>query len=233
LFEIANHGTIFLDEITELPLPAQVKLLRVIQEGEIEKIGRTEKIKVDVRIIAASNRNVEEEVKEKRFREDLYYRLNVLPIFVPDLKKRVTDIPLLIDYFLSSISIDMSKDKPEIPDETMKVFMNYEWPGNVRELKNVVQRILFSSEGRITPLLAKRALGIPELIPEANEFGFGDIFNTENILPLKDMEKVLRERYFKFVRINSDSDTDAAKKLGLAPPNYYRMAKELGLKKNE
>ena len=233
LFEIANHGTIFLDEITELPLPAQVKLLRVIQEGEIEKIGRTEKIKVDVRIIAATNRNVEEEVKEKRFREDLYYRLNVLPIFVPDLKKRVTDIPLLIDYFLSSISIDMGKDKPEIPDETMKVFMNYEWPGNVRELKNVVQRMLFSSEGRITPLLAKRALGIQETIPEANEFGFGDIFNTENILPLKDMEKVLRERYFKFVRINSDSDTDAAKKLGLAPPNYYRMAKELGLKKNE
>ena len=127
----------------------------------------------------------------------------------------------------------MGKDKPEIPDETMKVFMNYEWPGNVRELKNVVQRMLFSSEGRITPLLAKRALVIQEKIPEANEFGFGDMFNTENILPLKDMEKVLRERYFKFVRINSDSDTDAAKKLGLAPPNYYRMAKELGLKKNE
>lgn len=233
LFEIANHGTIFLDEITELPLQAQVKLLRVIQDGEIEKIGRTEKIKVDVRIIAATNRNIEEEVKDKRFREDLYYRLNVLPIFVQDLKKRTSDIPLLIDYFLSNISIDMGKDKPEIPDESMKVFLNYEWPGNVRELKNVVQRMLFSSEGRITPLLAKRALGIQESIPEANEFGFGDIFNTENILSLKDMEKVLRERYFKFVRINSDSDTDAAKKLGLAPPNYYRMAKELGLKKTE
>jgi transcriptional regulator with GAF, ATPase, and Fis domain len=214
-------------------LPAQVKLLRVIQEGEIEKIGRTEKIKVDVRIIAATNRNVEEEVKEKRFREDLYYRLNVLPIYVPDLKKRVTDIPLLIDYFLSGISIDMGKDKPEIPDETMKVFLNYEWPGNVRELKNVVQRILFSDESSITPLLAKRALGMQESLREENEFGFGDIFNSENIISLKDMEKVLRERYFKFVRMNSDSDTDAAKKLGLAPPNYYRMAKELGLKKNE
>ncbi|HEX7358101.1 MAG TPA: sigma 54-interacting transcriptional regulator, partial [Ignavibacteriaceae bacterium] len=177
------------------------------------------------------NRNVEEEVREKRFREDLYYRLNVLPIFVPDLKKRASDIPLLIDYFLANISVDMGKDKPEIPDETMRVFLNYEWPGNVRELKNVVQRMLFSSESRITPLLAKRALGIQESIQENNEFGFGDIFNTENILPLKEMEKLLRERYFKFVRINSDSDTDAAAKLGLAPPNYYRMAKELGLKK--
>ena len=187
-------------------------------------------IKVDVRMIDATNRNVEEEVREKRFREDLYYRLNVLPIFVPDLKKRTSDIPLLIDYFLSNISIDMGKEKPEIPDETMKIFMSYEWPGNVRELKNVVQRILFSSQARITPLLANRALGISEETKPANEFGFGDMFNLDNIVPLKDMEKVLRERYFKFVRINSDSDTDAAKKLGLAPPNYYRMAKELGLK---
>ncbi len=230
LFEIANHGTIFLDEITELPLQAQVKLLRVIQDGEIEKIGRTEKLKVDVRIIAATNRNIEEEVKEKRFREDLYYRLNVLPIFVKDLKKRTSDIPLLIDYFLTNISIDMGKDKPEIPDESIKIFLNYEWPGNVRELKNVVQRMLFSSEARITPLQAKRALGISEIEQPDTAFGIGDMFNKENIIPLKDMEKALREKYFKFVRINSDSDTDAAKKLGLAPPNYYRMAKELGLK---
>lgn len=230
LFEIANHGTIFLDEITELPLQAQVKLLRVIQDGEIEKIGRIEKLKVDVRIIAATNRNIEEEVKEKRFREDLYYRLNVLPIFVPDLKRRTSDIPLLIDYFLSNISVDMGKDKPEIPDETMRIFLNYEWPGNVRELKNVVQRMLFSSEARITPYQAKRALGIPETAQQNSDPGFSDVFNKENIIPLKDMEKLIRERYFKFVRLNSDSDTDAAKKLGLAPPNYYRMAKELGLK---
>lgn len=230
LFEIANHGTIFLDEITELPLSAQVKLLRVIQDGEIEKIGRTEKIKVDVRIIAATNRNVEEEVKEKRFREDLYYRLNVLPLLVPDLRKRVSDIPLLIDYFLYNISIDMGKEKPEIPEETMRVFLNYEWPGNVRELKNVVQRILFSAEAKITIQRAKRALGVPESSDAGDDFGFGDLFNPDNILPLKDMEKIIRERYFKFVRLNSDSDTDTAKKLGLAPPNYYRMAKELGLK---
>ena len=162
LFEIANHGTIFLDEITELPLHTQVKLLRVIQDGDIEKIGRTEKIKVDVRVIAATNKNIEVEVKEKRFREDLYYRLNVLPIYVPDLNKRITDIPLLIDYFLSNISIDMGKDKPEIPDETMKIFLNYNWPGNVRELKNVIQRVLFNSAERVTPKHAMHALGTSE-----------------------------------------------------------------------
>jgi transcriptional regulator with GAF, ATPase, and Fis domain len=172
-------------------------------------------------------------VKEKRFREDLYYRLNVLPIYVPNLKSRTSDIPLLIDYFLSNISIDMGKDKPEIPEETMKVFLNYDWPGNVRELKNVVQRMLFTAEVSITTRQAKRALGILEDLKPVNEFGFGDVFNTENIISLKDMEKVLRERYFKFVRMNSSSDTEAANKLGLAPPNYYRMAKELGLKKTD
>jgi two-component system, NtrC family, response regulator AtoC len=230
LFEIADHGTIFLDEVTELPLQAQVKLLRVIQDGDIEKIGRTDKIKVNVRIIAATNRNIEEEVREKRFREDLYYRLNVLPISVPDLKKRGSDIPLLIDYFLTNISLDMGKDKPEIPPETTRVFLNYSWPGNVRELKNVVQRMLFSSESKITPLQAERALGIVENRNEKDSGSFSDIFDSENIVPLKDMERIVRERYFRFVRENSESDTDAAKKLGLAPPNYHRMAKELGLK---
>jgi len=230
LFEIANNGTIFLDEVTELPLQAQVKLLRVIQDGEIEKIGRTEKIKVDVRIIAATNRNIEEEVKEKRFREDLYYRLNVLSIYVPDLKKRDTDIPLLIDYFLTNISISMGKEKPEIPDETMKIFLNYDWPGNIRELKNVIQRLLFFSENKITPALARRSLGIHDEIKNTQELGVIDMFNADNIIPLKEIEKIIRERYFKFVRLNSESDTDAAKKLGLAPPNYYRMSKELGLK---
>jgi len=127
----------------------------------------------------------------------------------------------------------MGKDKPDIPEETLQVLLNYDWPGNVRELKNVVQRMLFTAEKNITPLQARRALGISEDLKPVNEFGFGDVFNHENIIPLKDMERVLRERYFKFVRLNSSSDTEAANKLGLAPPNYYRMAKELGLKKTE
>ncbi|MCK9211449.1 MAG: sigma-54 dependent transcriptional regulator [Ignavibacteriaceae bacterium] len=229
LFEVAHNGTIFLDEVTELPLPAQVKLLRVIQDGEIEKIGRTEKIKVDVRILAATNRNIEEEVKAKRFREDLYYRLNVLPIHVPDLKYRTTDIPILLDYFLTTMSIDMIREKPTFEDDAMKLLVNYDWPGNVRELKNVVQRLLFYDEKIITLKDAKLAIGkygFSEDIDEQN----GITFDRENILPLRDLELLVREKYFMFVRDNSNSDTDAAKKLGLAPPNYFRMAKELGMK---
>lgn len=230
LFEIANNGTVFLDEITELPLQAQVKILRVIQDGEIEKIGRTEKLRVDVRVIAATNRNIEEEVKAKRFREDLYYRLNVLPIYVPELKNRKEDIPLLTDYFLSMFSIDMGKDKPVIPQETIEIMINYDWQGNVRELKNVIQRFLFTDQSVITPAIAKRAIGIIDPISGIDSSDEYKFFSPNKIMPLKEMEKILREKYFRFVRENTSSDTEAAKQLGLAPPNYYRMCKELGLK---
>ena len=230
LFEIANNGTVFLDEITELPLQAQVKILRVIQDGEIEKIGRTEKLRVDVRVIAATNRNIEEEVKAKRFREDLYYRLNVLPIYVPELKNRKEDIPLLTDYFLSMFSVDMGKDKPVIPQETIEIMTNYNWQGNVRELKNVIQRFLFTDQSVITPAIAKRAIGIIDPISGIDSSDEYKFFTPNKIIPLKEMEKILREKYFKFVRENTSSDTEAAKQLGLAPPNYYRMCKELGLK---
>lgn len=230
LFEIAHNGTVFLDEITELPLSAQVKLLRVIQEGELEKIGRTEKVKVNIRIIAATNRNIEEEVKAKRFREDLYYRLNVIYIKVPDLKERKTDIPVLIDHFLTFYSQSMGKEKPSINSQALELLINYSWPGNVRELKNVVQRMLFVDSSIIDEQNTKRALGA---FFDESEDHFADSFEAlfkENELPLSQMEKTVREKYFVYIRKNSSSDTEAAKKLGLAPSNYYRMAKELGLK---
>ncbi len=230
LFEIAHNGTVFLDEITELPLSAQVKLLRVIQEGELEKIGRTEKVKVNIRIIAATNRNIEEEVKAKRFREDLYYRLNVIYIKVSDLKERKTDIPILIDHFLTFYSQSMGKEKPSINSDALELLINYSWPGNVRELKNVVQRMLFVDSAIIDEQNTKRALGS---LYDENETQFTDSFETlfkGNELPLSQMEKMVREKYFIYIRKNSSSDTDAARKLGLAPSNYYRMAKELGLK---
>lgn len=230
LFEIAHNGTVFLDEITELPLSAQVKLLRVIQEGELEKIGRTEKIKVNIRIIAATNRNIEEEVKAKRFREDLYYRLNVIYIEVPDLKLRKSDIPILLDHFLIQFSIKMGKEKPAISPAALEIFVNYPWPGNVRELKNVVQRLLFRDEHEVTVEHAKDSLGSYYKNNEDRSLpGIEAIFEN-NILPLSQMEKMIREKYLTYVRTHSESDTDAARKLGLAPSNYYRMAKELGLK---
>lgn len=231
LFELANNGTIFLDEVSELPLSAQVKLLRVLQEGEVEKIGRTEKIKVNVRVISASNRNLETEIKEKRFREDLYYRLNVVPIHVPLLVNRREDIHYLIDYFMNMYSIDMGREMPVIAEDAMKQLINYEWPGNVRELKNLVQRILFFDEKIITPQIVETALG--KKIQDADTIGGGDgisFRNPEGVQPLKNMEKLFREKYFKYVRQRSETDAEAAKKLGLAPPNYSRMCKELGLR---
>lgn len=229
LFEVADNGTVFLDEITELPVSAQVKLLRVIQDGELEKIGRTGKVKVNVRIIAATNRNPEEEVKAKRFREDLYYRLNVIRIHVPDLAQRPEDIPLLIDHFLAKYSASMGVVRPTVLPDAMKVLTDYPWPGNVRELKNVAQRLLFYDNDQINASDVRRALGTP--VGEFSMIDDGiDNFFRNNQLPLSQIEKMLRKKYFLFIRSNSSSDAEAARKLGLAPPNYYRMAKELGLK---
>ncbi len=230
LFEIAHNGSVFLDEITELPLSAQVKLLRVIQEGELEKIGRTEKIKVNIRIIAATNKNIEEEVKTKRFREDLYYRLNVIFIEVPDLKFRKGDIPILLEHFILQYSNKMGKEAPTLMPDALEVFINYTWPGNVRELKNVVQRLLFSGEIEIRAELAKLSLGAFYNNKIGGPLSGIEAVFEDNILPLSQMERMIREKYLIYVRQHSESDTDAARKLGLAPSNYYRMAKELGLK---
>ena len=229
LFEIANNGTIFLDEVSELPLSAQVKLLRVIQNGEIEKIGRTGSIKVNVRIIAATNKDLEAEVSEGRFREDLYYRLNVVPIYILPLKMRKADIPSLVEHFLNFYSLDMSRKKSVIKPAAMKSLSNYEWPGNVRELKNVIQRLLLNSTGDIDESDVRNSL-ITRDVRKMENFDSNYFLSSGDILPLKEMERKFREKYFTYVRDFSESDADAAKKLGLAPPNFHRMCKELGLK---
>lgn len=230
LFEIANHGTIFLDEVGELPLSAQVKLLRVIQEGEIEKIGRTEPIKVDVRIIAATNKNLEKEVAEKRFREDLYYRLNVVPILVPPLRERPDDIILLVDHFLKEFSIEMGKNIPEITQSAMAMLKNAPWKGNVRELKNVIQRLLFLNESVITKEIVQFALGVTDQGKSSPISAAFDFSLMDELLPLRQIERLVRHKYVEYIRSSSSSDSEAAKKLGLAPSNYHRMCKELGIK---
>ena len=222
LFQVANNGTIFLDEIAELPPSAQVKLLRVIQDGEIDKIGRTKTIKVNVRIIAATNKDLRKEVEEGRFREDLYYRLNVLLISLLPLKKRPDDIPTLTKYFLKQFSFNMGIETPNIPDDVMNFMTEYDWTGNVRELKNVIQRLLFISENDITVDTIQQAI-IPAL--KKGEKSNYDAFDKDNIIPWKELERDIKFKYFKFVRANSDSDAETATKLGLAPPNYFRMSK--------
>lgn len=230
LFEIANHGTLFLDEIAELPHHAQVKLLRVIQEGEIEKIGRTEKIKVDVRIVAATNKILQQEVTAGRFREDLFYRLNVVPLYVPPLKDHPEDILVLWEHFMQQMSVEVGRHKPETSEEAFQVLRGYSWPGNVRELKNVIQRLLLSDETLVTAETTKSMLA--HLSGSLATGSDGAVFFTDQkaIIPWREMERQVRKKYFIFVRKHSSSDAEAAKKLGLAPPNYHRMCKELGLK---
>jgi chemotaxis protein methyltransferase CheR len=146
-FEIANGATLFLDEIGELPMELQPKLLRVIQDGELERLGSSQTIKVDVRIIAATNRNLEEEVHRGRFREDLWYRLDVFPITMPPLRDRLDDIPLLVEFYVKKISKRMGKSIEVIPTNVMNALQNYHWPGNVRELENVLERAVINSSG--------------------------------------------------------------------------------------
>lgn len=145
-FELANEGTLFLDEISEMSPPLQVKLLRILQEMEFERVGGSHTLKVDVRVVAASNRNLKEEVANARFRADLFYRLNVVHVFLPPLRERVDDIPLLVNHFLDKYAEDNKQKRISISAEAMKCILDYQWPGNVRELENVIERAVILSD---------------------------------------------------------------------------------------
>jgi formate hydrogenlyase transcriptional activator len=146
-FELANGGTIFLDEIGEMPLELQSKLLRVIQDGEFELLGSPRTVKVDVRIIAATNRNLEEEIRSGRFREDLFYRLNVFPLTIPPLRERKEDIPLLVNHFVAKFNKKNSKNIETVTRDTLYTLQEYQWPGNVRELESIIERAVIISSG--------------------------------------------------------------------------------------
>ncbi len=148
-FELANGGTLFLDEVVDLPKDMQAKLLRVLQEGTFERVGDEKTKSVDVRIISAANRDLKREVKRGNFREDLYYRINVVPIHLPPLRERKNDIPLLIEHLLARIVTDGRQDFPGISDDAVSLLMDYHWPGNVRELENAIQFAIVKCRGRM------------------------------------------------------------------------------------
>lgn len=151
-FEMADGGTLLLDEISEMDIQLQAKLLRAIQESEIDRLGGKEPVPVEVRIIATTNSDLKRDIKEKRFREDLYYRLNVIPARVPPLRQRKGDVELLVDYFLTKHAKNNRRKKPRMSDEAFALLKEYKWPGNVRELENVIERaVLISNEGPILP----------------------------------------------------------------------------------
>ncbi len=229
LFEIANNGTVFLDEVSELSPSAQVKLLRVIQDGEIEKIGRTKNMTVNVRVIAATNKDLAAEVNGGRFREDLYFRLNIVPVDVVPLRQRGGDIQLLFDHFLDYFSRDLGVLAPSVDPKAREILMNYGWPGNVRELRNVAQRLALNCKDRITAKDVSDPMILHSPVLTKEVWKLDDMFGGQ-VLPLHEMERIVRTRYFKYVRGISSSDSNAAEKLGLAPSNFYRMCKELGIK---
>jgi DNA-binding NtrC family response regulator len=229
LFELANKGTIFLDEIAELPLEAQVKLLRVLQEGEIDKIGRKGKRKVDVRVIVATNKDLEEEVRKGNFREDLYYRINVFTIWLPTLRERSEDIPVLVHYFLRKFAAKMGRIVPKINDEAIDILKLHNWPGNIRELQNVIQRLLLAFKSEITPADIEMAIGKLNR-KHVNNQPAENYFPIHEIRPLREIERDFRKQYIQLVMKKTESDAEAARLLGLAPSNYHRLLKKIGIK---
>jgi formate hydrogenlyase transcriptional activator len=146
-FELAHQGTIFLDEVEDIPLELQSKLLRVLQEQEFERLGSSRTLRVDVRVVAATNADLAKLVEEKKFRSDLYYRLNVFPINVPPLRERTEDIPVLVHFFANKFAQQMKRPIESVPKEVMSALVNYHWPGNIRELQNLIERAVILSRG--------------------------------------------------------------------------------------
>jgi len=217
-FELANHGTFFFDEIANLSLNIQAKLLRVVQEREFMKVGDQRKIKLDIRIISASNKNLEESVRKGEFREDLYYRLSVVPIHLPPLRKRRDDIPLLAQHFLEKFAGKLKKPIPEISPEAMGVLQDYAWPGNVRELEHTIERVLILED---TDLIRPRDL--PSFITQRQ--GEFQMF-SEELFSLENLEK----KYIRFVlRRTKGKKTKAADILGINRKTLGLKIKKYGL----
>ncbi len=215
-FELANSGTIFLDEIGELPIDLQSKLLRVIQEGEFERLGSSKTLKVDIRIIAATNKNLEEQISKKLFRKDLYYRLNVYPISISPLCDRISDIPLLAQHFVEIFNRTMGKDIKRISKKTIQQLQKYSWPGNIRELENIIERAVIISNGS--------SLSVEPILKPGFE-------EDEELLPLAEHErnyiiKVLEKTYWRV-----DGPEGAARILDMHPETLRSRMRKLEIKR--
>ena len=220
-FELAHKGTLFLDEIGEMPIELQVKLLRVLQEGELERIGNPKTIKVDVRIIAATNRDLKTEIAEGRFRSDLYYRLCVFPIHVPPLRKRKADLPALVEFFAEKSAKKIGKEKPIIPRAALQKLQTYSWPGNIRELENVIERALILHRGGSLQL-------------EEAAFEYIGVNPTEKPPEAQSLAAVERQHILHTLqacRWKIEGTDGAAMILGLHPSTLRSRIKKLGISK--
>ncbi len=227
LFEEADRGTVFLDDVTELPLGLQAKLLRALQEGEIRRVGDSRMIRVDVRVIAATNRNLEEEVGHGTFREDLYYRLNVFLIRLPPVRDRREDIPLLAEHFLARIAEEGNGKPKRLSSDALRLLVSYPWPGNVRELQHVLERAALLSEGE---LISERDLP-PQLVRPPEEL---TVALPEDALAIPEttarvVREVERELIQRALARTANNRTEAARLLGLSRRALVYKLKEYGL----
>jgi DNA-binding NtrC family response regulator len=221
MFQVAEGGTFFLDEVGEMPLATQVKLLRALQEREIIPVGGTQPVKVDCRLVAATNAELEREVAEGRFRADLYYRLNVIPIKLPPLRQRRDDIPLMVDHFLKRNAAAGNSTKT-VAKEALDLLMKYDWPGNVRELENVLERAMILDEGG--------TIG-PEDLPDMIRFGEshrGTLVIDSPTLTLEELEK---EYILKVLNYTRWQKKRASELLGINASTLYRKLIAYGVEK--
>jgi two-component system response regulator HydG len=217
-FELANGGTLFLDEIGEVTPAIQVKLLRVLQDGKFERLGGTRTVETDVRIITATNKDLQHEIKEGRFREDLYYRLNVINIHLSPLRHRRDDIPLLAAYFLKRYADKNEKDIAGFSEDAMRTLISCDWPGNVRELENTVERAVVLTNTKIVPLTV-----LPQFMPAFAESSHSLTFKIGT--PLRELERQAVEIALAHTRGNKPM---AARLLDVAPRTIYRHLKVNG-----
>jgi two-component system nitrogen regulation response regulator NtrX len=224
-FQKADGGTLFLDEVGDMSLRTQAKVLRALDEGRFEPVGASESVQVDVRVIAATNKNLEEEIERGNFREDLFYRLNVIPFHVPPLRERLEDVPLLADYFLQEFTRAYGRKPKELAPEAYRVLQSYHWPGNVRELRNLMERIVIMNpqariEARHIPLPSSRRAAA-ERVP--------DSFRT-----LQEVRQAAEREYIlKKLEETQGNVTRAAELLGLERSHLYRKMKALGIAPKE
>jgi transcriptional regulator with GAF, ATPase, and Fis domain len=217
-FEIAHRGTLFLDEVGDLPIELQPKLLRVLQEGQLERLGSTRTVDVDVRVIAATNRDLTEEVRQGRFRDDLYYRLNVFPITLPSLRERREDIPLLAQHLANRFARAMPKAIKPIPDSVARALQQYDWPGNIRELENVIQRaIILSPDG----VISVNDLSLTSVKPANIAIG----------TTLEEVERNHIQRMLTTTMWRIEGRRGAAELLGLKPSTLRSRLRKLGIRR--
>ncbi len=231
LFEQASEGTIFLDEIGDLTLNMQVKLLRVLQEKAIQRIGGNKKIKIDIRIIAATHRNLEEEVKRNNFREDLYYRLNIFPIFLPPLRERKEDVVLLMLHFLEKYSREFNKKVKKVAPEVVEMLKTYPWPGNIRELENSIERAVVMASGDTLklehfPVESKYVGALSAESGKPPSMTTGGAEDQQKMISMDEMEKNIIAQTLK---VTNGNITQAAKTLKVSRDTLYRKIKRYQL----